>query len=756
MRETQGKTGFTLAEVLIVIAIISVLAGVGFVAVMNYLRSMTKLQYDGYSREIFVAAQNHLSMAAEQGYLNFEDNEGDAFGKDSTNPGDKYFAVNVGSDGVTASSTTGDARNVFDLMLPIASIDETVRSGGSYIIRYNKDSARILDVYYWTESGRYAHKYTDSDEANFYDLTSNAGEGSKSDFTKYSDEKAVIGWYGGESGYGALDKGSKIEAPRITVKNAEKLTAEITNIVSKPNEKMSLIITGEYSKHSKVVSLSDSLPNWITPTSNGFIAILDDITTTGMHFKDLFCVDTDPDRLTPGEAITLQIVAYNNEELTNVAYSAVQRTNSLFADDTDEESAKISNIRHLENLNPVISNVSNDVAGVETIDGTTKRQAIQTKDLDWDEFVIAVGGAPAYVPVSTRLPNATEYILDYDGGKHIVQNIKIGSYPDEYQWAIEVDNEPGGMFGRLKHGKIENLRLLNFMIESDGDAGALAGTTDETDVDNVITYHIASIKGTIASKNGYAGGLIGKATGDCNITKSAAALFVNSSNKDAGGLIGSAGSGVAVNYCYSGGHTEEGKALYSDTEYNVKANNSAAGGLIGDFSGVAITNSYSTCSISGKIAGGFVGSGSGTYNNCYSTGLVNGTSAVGAFAGSLSGTATNCKYYEIINRIKTDDGAASAGSTVEGVTPGYLPPANGGTYVGVIPFDKDAEEYNKFVPAKSSEAIVYDSILKTYYPDGYCFPTVDQLKDPEADIDENYFVSVHYGDWPAPETWTFN
>ena len=67
--KSHNKKGFSLAEVLIVVSIIAVLGGVAFIAVASYLRSMTKLEYDGYAKQIFVAAQNHLTMAEHEGYL---------------------------------------------------------------------------------------------------------------------------------------------------------------------------------------------------------------------------------------------------------------------------------------------------------------------------------------------------------------------------------------------------------------------------------------------------------------------------------------------------------------------------------------------------------------------------------------------------------------------------------------------------------------------------------------------------------------
>ena len=58
-----------MAELLIVVAILVALFGVAFVAVQNHQRSMTQLEYDTIAKEIFIAAQNHLTTAESQGYL---------------------------------------------------------------------------------------------------------------------------------------------------------------------------------------------------------------------------------------------------------------------------------------------------------------------------------------------------------------------------------------------------------------------------------------------------------------------------------------------------------------------------------------------------------------------------------------------------------------------------------------------------------------------------------------------------------------
>ena len=161
-----------MAEMLIVVAIIGVLSGVAFISVFAYQRSMGQLERDGIAKEIFVAAQNHLTAAYGEGYLSTS-----SYGTPGTAHGDSdkkvyYIVVDQGS-----ISEAGSA--MFDLMLPFGAIDETVRAGGSYIIRYQPETATVLDVFYCSTSGspeRFNHRLNSEDYETVVNLT---GDGQK-------------------------------------------------------------------------------------------------------------------------------------------------------------------------------------------------------------------------------------------------------------------------------------------------------------------------------------------------------------------------------------------------------------------------------------------------------------------------------------------------------------------------------------------------------------------------------------------------
>lgn len=753
MRNKFTRKGYTLAEVLIVVAIIAVLVGVAAVSVFAYLRSMTKLEYDGYAKEIFIAAQNHLTASESQGYLgrtDFGNEEPEIDGIDDTGDGVYYFVITDDYTAVLNDST------VLNLILPTAAVDETVRLGGSYVVRYHKDSAKVLDVFYWKESGaRFAHEYTASDYPEYL-----SKRGDRDALRTYGSDRSVIGWYGGAEAAG-LSYGETLTAPSIVVTNAEKLTVTVTDLnnnldtsKSVNNARLKLIITGVTSGNSREITLDImQISDYFTASdvshnADGWTVyniVLDDISTPGKHFSELFCADaTRP--LIPGEDVTIQAVAFNNDELSNIAYSAEQTTNSLFAyNNSGDGAAHISYMRHLENLDEDISALAYDDTRLDYIANTFSGKrvtALQTTDLSWNSFpgeyvysssLGSVAGSKLTSTAHTYQPVTPNYPLTYGGAGHTVSNIvaDTSAYADGRE-------KTAGMFGKLENAEISDLRLLDFNIIGT-DAGALAGSiTGDTKVSNVIAVNAANAATATVTGTRSVGGLVG-ACDDSSITACAAALVVTSTGGDAGGLAGKTTGASAVTSCHSGGHTVEGRYT---TSYNVTAY-ANAGGLIGDAGDAVIRYSYSTCSASGSTAGGLVSTADGgTIANCYATGRVNGTT-VGAFAATIDEeTVSGCRYYRIINEIAVPTGGYR-----------YLTALASGDNANITALDSDAAAFNNYIGDDRDGASPYDTSLIRYYGGDYGLLTSGQLGGTLAPGD---FVSTHYGDWPSPELWIIN
>ena len=267
MKKLKKNLGMTMAEMLIVVAIIAVLGGVASVAVWNYQRSLGQLERDGIAKEIFVAAQNHLTAAHGQGYLGLSGSDFGTEDTTSTIVGDYYYVVNGGASGA----------GVFKQMLPFGSVDETVRAGGSYIIHYQKDTGLVLDVFYCTRSGSPTQYNVSSLENGDYSLAMNARsskENRKTGVWRNANNGPILGYYGGVDGAVLPQINKPLEPPTINVVNAEKLYVEVNNPNTDVEDPARQSIT--VSIRLLIKGLSSGTEHYINVTGDSQTIILDD------------------------------------------------------------------------------------------------------------------------------------------------------------------------------------------------------------------------------------------------------------------------------------------------------------------------------------------------------------------------------------------------------------------------------------------------------------------------------------------------
>lgn len=762
------RRGFTLAETLLVVAILVVLLCVAAVGVLRYQRSLEQLEMDGIAKEIFVAAQNHLTMAESQRLVSEMDSDTQwgTPADDADTSGVYYFV---------AGGSAGDARddNALGMMLPFGAVDETALGNGSYVITYQPAAGRVVDVFYAERTGRFSHTFSLSgstgDGAETYSsLMACRGPEQKLARRFYLSERSVIGWYGGEGG---IPSGVTLKKPILTVENAEQLIVKVSN----PNSGIALaglklIIEGEISGMQREIHVIDSRgvlnPDYAVTLGDRseLCIVLDDVTGSKKHFAEWTAAGQPLAGLIPGENITIKAMAYNNSERTNIQYSNARTTNSLFGDTAvqgndiysnpswDRTTVTVKAFRHLENLDPAISGLSSA--------GLTVAAAEQKADLDWESFIDLFGENVSVDPMlsgknesqpGTFLPvDLTD--IDYTGKSSVssISNLVVSTVNNQ---------EPAGVFGTVTGGSISGLKLIDFAISSAKDAaGALAGSTDHTSITSVLVCNASKDASVSVTGSGAAGGLVGIMDGG-SIRQCAAAVYVKAADGDAGGLAGIVTGAAAIEKSYAGGHTEAGRykaAAEGPARFNVQAPNGAAGGLLGSVDTteeVEIAHCYTTASVSGETAGGFAGSihaASGSrVETCYETGLVSGTAASGAFAGSASGAVfSNASYFSMVNTIVSTDGTGSRTETL-------LPPVTGqDTMAGVTPFDVNVTEYNKIARNSGGAAPYDETILKGNYNGKYAFSTINDLTsgtDPLPD-----WLNRHYGDWPSMETMIVN
>ena len=678
IKKRLNRKGFTLAEVLVTVAIIIILAGVTFVSVAQYQKNLRLMEMDGTAKEIFIAAQNHLSVAQASGDLDRlagkANRSADGVTKSAIGTklasapsyagnasGEYYYVIHDVNSG-SESYTPAGSEAILQMMLPFGALDETVATGGNYAIVYELKSASVVAVLYSgagnASFGNAAVINLEAEDVsnieNIYNDKSARKNYQKGGVT------AIVGCYTGTAGSAAIPT-ETLEAPKLEVKNENKLHVIVRGNYS-AKDVITLTIHGVQSNTTAIMQL-----NCTDNGSNEFDITLDDITSDSTRFTNILSSgrftrsnETPGTAFIPGENIEISATARATDALATPKTSAVYTTSSLFADVNDGRTVYIQNLRHLENLSVDMSDFAGNLTDKS---GTTNGDitAIQKNDitmLSWDGLTSAHSLYGAGTLKDTYVAVNVNYPLSYDGGRHEIYGLSIAPYLNSSDQATH----NAGIFGNVTATlSVKNLILRNdkIPVHASGekalstDAGMLLGKTSANlTVDGVLAYYHeteyneANDSAVEVQASQVAGGLIGLvAGGRLEVKNSAAAVYVKGGSA-AGGLIGSAdgaADGSTIVQSYAGGHTRDG-AYDTEVEgsapknqgagrYNVQASG-YAGGFIGVTSNnVRINAVYSTASAysedpakSGSFSGNMKAN-FGTANNYYAIGPHNGTDA---------------------------------------------------------------------------------------------------------------------------------
>ena len=437
------KSGFTLAELLVVVAIIMILAGVSFVAVIRYQKSLRRLEMDQTAKEIFLAAQNRLSLEKSNGtmerLLNGSFDSDEIKNKLGTKVEEKHRGAGTGEEDSASSeaetesgsvgtgtgsntdviadatdlycirytaknSTTNENEDIRERLLPFGSIDDTVRIGGNYLIFYEPKNGSVRAVWY-SDTYEFAESDYKGNALNDAAVSVSKREsftGTNSDFANHG---CPVGYYGGartEDDNRTDD--TKLDSISLELKNEEVLYAVVTdpNIIY-PNRKyeVKLWIEGVDSRAKACVDLTSSAVSSAARyrkdiANQKYYWILDDITAKGTRFADLK-TDlnlkwSDENRMIPGENVGVYAEIYAKGQTKPYQTTTVYQENSLFQD-KKANGVTIANARHLENLdyrvsqfNPSASELGIQAVNDENNTGDKCYVAEQLKDVSWTEF----------------------------------------------------------------------------------------------------------------------------------------------------------------------------------------------------------------------------------------------------------------------------------------------------------------------------------------------------------------------------------
>lgn len=394
MSRIRRSKGFTLAELMLTTAIIIILAGLGFIALINYQKNLKLTEMDNAAREIFVAAQNHLTASEKSGewdefYTSALSSDNYDVKMDSDDSHDYYYVI------YNPNETDALKTSSLQYILPFGSIDDTLRSSGSYIIEYDAKNASVRSVFF-TDGGKSSNEYfrlnssISWSQANALRPTKRDQKKQERREYKSGNTTAAIGYYGEAS----VTKNEVIlKEPTVVVHNDNTLSADIydPNYGLKDNNgnelvtKLQLVVTGMDSKATAGITLSyNKTGNALSSTTENvkipgksayYLEInkdilkgakaemaedpdthekalkytitldqIDDSSKANLHFAHLFpCSNNEGERgtegryFTAGEDINIraQIVldtrASGQSRLSAASVSSSKTTNSLFA-----------------------------------------------------------------------------------------------------------------------------------------------------------------------------------------------------------------------------------------------------------------------------------------------------------------------------------------------------------------------------------------------------------------------------------------
>ncbi|MBR3289507.1 MAG: prepilin-type N-terminal cleavage/methylation domain-containing protein, partial [Clostridia bacterium] len=419
--------------------------------------------------------------------------------------------------------------------------------------------------------------------------------------------------------------------------------------------------------------------------------------------------------------------------------------NSLFESNDGHGSITVGYVRHLRNL------------GLYTYEGTEDVSIKQSQDISftptylgsdgvaralWEEDARADGSLEnpldAFEPIYNTTLFAGTKTSTFDGQNNHLIYFTIAK--------ANAGDANVGLFARADGAKLQNIVMINPTVTGGNNTGALVGLAQSTTIINC-GAHLDTIdpetdvyypdmedrinRYKVASSGETAlGGLVGKATGATKLIGSYAAVLVDG----------------------------------ADTVERV-------GGLVGEFDGSsaaghAIEQCYtSEAQYGARYVGGLVGSfKGGTIGDCYAAGAVLADDHGGGLIGRIAGSGVQIVRSEAYGRVTKDDGytldrtysrgfAGVSDYTAAFTSCRYLkqagynddPTFETGLPSGIVPLEYEdlrvtpANNANDSHPYLMVNAIIFPFEMNTYYA------TSDTAK-------ESPLVLDHYGDWPAEQS----
>lgn len=564
---TKSKnSGFSLMEVLVVVAILAIMVCLAVPNIIAYSRSITLTALDDSAHSIFMTAQSKLSVLKNSGEETVIASLGDTTVKDS------YIAV---SD-----------KDKLSVLVAAGSVD-TELFGHDYVVEIDPKSGTVYAVWYW-ENGSF----------NYEKQAYGASDGDLTDKSTRLQSNIMVGYYGGTS----VNRPDIMQTPIPTVEviNAEELQLRISasNKGLDLEDKLVATVTlvGKDGKSKQIVTKAELKRDSVNQKDVGTV-VLDTLSeekyfNTANSFNDFYygnigksfdkwaqdsSFDADDEYIIlPGDNfdIEVKVEVENKNYLPQYAYK--HNVNGLFAD-KNENTALIAYGRHLQNL-------SNDKSSVT--------EARQIADIDFGKVSTTdsvYSWANTYGTESLT-PIANTNLVGYNGERFIIANLNVSQ------------ENNAGLFETISdNANLADIYLRDATVKGSANVGALIGEAKNLNVSGCRVWLTdPQNKDTRTLTGNVAGGLVGAVSGSLTLQDSFASAYLQ--GDVLGGLVGILNGGkietsYAAGYlCANNGEKSFAGGLVGQLTNNLAIDDSYAAGIIGaaNFAGGLIADAKST------------------------------------------------------------------------------------------------------------------------------------------------------------------
>lgn len=691
----RNNRGFTLAEMLIGVAILVVLMSIAIPGAVAFQRKLHMAELDDYARQIFMAAQSEMTNMKASGRLDVYKEAIDHDNHELTQRPKDYPGTEADKSWENLFWVSSDEDMTQKYLIKAnTSLTEATAKGGHFLLLLNPLSGDVYGAFY-------------SEEEITIDTVM-----ALNDWTRATRSKAEpkIGYYGSTDG-GQIEYGTvglpKTFEPKLEIVNGEELYVKIScngmRALRWTQNKLELRLT-----------VTDAHDNSIQQTYTGggkdLFVINDSITVTkildSLESENSF--ETVCSSLTPGDDLTIKVELEYSDDKNNklITGSAEETVNSLFGSvvkgsDGNITEINVSKVRHLNNLRKTIFKGSNVKPGTQVV----QTETISFDWLDWK--------SKDYVSDWTKNPLTNFPAIDcggllngggYDGNGNVLKGFVF-------------TGENSGLFDSLESATLTKMRFAD--CSSNGtNAGILAGSLKNCTVTDCGAY--------LNTKN--------KDNARYEDMDTRRETYSVNGTSSAGGLAAKI-SGSRLNYCFAAVDISGGSNL---------------GGLAGITNGATIENSYASGNLSGsgQNMGGLIGSMTGgSVSNCYATGKVycTGRVAGGLIGAGSGGSVRDSVSYGIVAKNEEDTVADSSG--------GFIGQNNGISFSG-CKFLRQANYNSSYTTSSDVAGRGYNSLRvsdavdntansdpysSALWNNGFPFPLISMGAAGNM---------THYGDWP--------